>query len=319
MVAYKNLLDKDRSLIEQGGIAELEENVLKANAIFASLEAGDGVWTLSKEYEGDAEDAYAALISALGYEYQARYSKHDVEVQDGEKTAGELKYNTDGSPMMFNLYEDSALEYVKNDRPNNQNNLAKVNASNAALETAIAYFVTAEEPEEPSEPNTLVIKDDAYVVAYLDEDNTYDEFTAMIYGIDTMANVTEDGSLIDNLTTAYGDEYLEIIVGDSDAETTGTIINVLDEDENVVESYVFVYFGDVNMDGSVTSTDGFWAEYYEGMGEGLDYMCQVVAADVNADGSITSTDGFWMEYFEGMGEGLNSQQEIAEGVYGNVY
>ena len=109
MVAYKQLLTKADSLIEAGGTADLLTNIDTANAIFASLEAGDGAWALAADYEGTAEAAYAQLISALGYNYQAVYTENDQEVIDGEKEVGDLKYNDDDTPMMFNLYADSAL------------------------------------------------------------------------------------------------------------------------------------------------------------------------------------------------------------------
>ena len=290
MNARKQLLLKADSLIEAGGTAELEANIDIANAIFASLAAGDDVWYLAPDYEGEADDAYAALIQALGYYYEG---------EDG---------NT------WNLYADSALEYADNDRPNRQANQAKVNAANAALVAAIENFETA---EVELDPNTGIVKDDAIVEATFDDQYASEDegIFGFIYGIDTLANITEDGSLMDNLTTNYGDAYLEII-GD---ETTGTIINVLDLEGNVVETYVFIYFGDIDADGMISSTDGFMAEYYEAMGEGIDTVYALMAGDVDGSGDISSTDGFNMEYFEAMGEGLPSQQEIAEMVSGNYY
>jgi hypothetical protein len=112
MVAYKQLLKNDDSLIQAGGTADLLANIEIANEIFASLEAGDGVWMISEEFEGEEDAAYAALISALGYYYVG---------EDG---------NT------WNLYDDSALEFADNDRPNRQGNQAKVDKANEALEGA---------------------------------------------------------------------------------------------------------------------------------------------------------------------------------------
>ncbi len=165
--------------------------------------------------------------------------------------------------------------------------------------------------------NTVALKEDANVEAYIDTENNCG-FTGIIYGIDTLGSVSEDGSLADNLTTTYGDDYLAITEVDG-GETTGTIIEVLDEDGNAVETYVFVYFGDIDMDGMITSTDGFFTEYYEGNGEGIEELYQFIAGDVDGDGMITSTDGFYMEYFEGNGEGIPTQQEIAEMVSANYY
>ena len=294
MVAYKNLLEKDASLIEAGGIADLEANIAIAEEIFASLEAGDGAWALAADYEGEEDAAYAALISALGYYY---VGENDVT---------------------YNLYEDSAYEYADNDRPNNQNNQAKVNASNYALEKAIANF---ESTAAPSEPNTLVLNENAPFEAYIDLDNNIGgEYTGTIYGFDTLGwndAFEVDGTIADFYSTAYGDDYLEVIPADG-GETTGTVINVLDDDGNVVESYVYIYFGDVDMDGNVGSTDAMVCEYYEMMYEGFDNLASFMAGDLDNDAMPGSTDAMVMEYWEMMYEGMPLQADVAAGVYGCI-
>ena len=287
MVAYKNLLAKDASLIEAGGTAELAANIATAEEIFASLEAGDGVWALAADYEGEADAAYAALISALGYYY-----------------VGE-------DDVTYNLYADSAYEYVDNDRPNNQNNQAKVNASNAALATAIANFETA---EEPAEPNTLVLNENAPFEAIIDlQNNIGGEYTGTIYGFDTLGwneNWETDGAIADFVTTAYGDDYLEVVVGDAGVETTGTVINVLDEEGNVVESYMYIYFGDMDMDGNVGASDAGMAEDYEMLYEGIDTLQQFMAGDLDADGMPGASDAGYMADWEMLYEGMPFQSDV---------
>ena len=286
MVAYKNLLAKDASLIEAGGIADLLVNIDTAEEIFASLEAGDGVWALAADYEGEAEDAYAALISALGYYYVG---------EDG---------NT------WNLYEDSAYEYADNDRPNNQNNQAKVNASNYALERAIANFETA---EGPSEPNTLVLNENAPFEAVIDTMNG-GEYTGAVYGFDTLGwndDFIIDGTIAEFVTTAYGDDYLEVVVGDSGIETTGTLINVYDADGNVVETYVYIYFGDMDMDGGVGAADAAMAEFYELNFMGIETLYQFMAGDLDSDSMPGASDAAVMEYWESNYFGMYYQADIA--------
>ena len=128
MVAYKNLLKVSDSLIEAGGTAAIMANRDTANEIFASLAAGDGAWAVKADV--DADTAYAELISALGYYYVG---------EDG---------------VTYNLYADSALEYIDNDRPNRQSNQAKVDTANANLEAAIANFEAA-----VTEPATLMVEE----------------------------------------------------------------------------------------------------------------------------------------------------------------
>ena len=300
MVTYKQLLKKADSLIEAGGTADLLVNIETANEIFASLAAGDGAWTLKEDVDADA--AYAALIQALGYYYEG---------EDG---------------YTYNLFADSALEYADNDRPNKQANQAKVNAANAALVAAMDNFVAAEEPEEPAEPNTLVLNENAPFEAVIDTTNCGD-YNGTVYGFDTLGwndDWAVDGTIADFVTTAYGDDYLEVIPADG-GETTGSVINVLDEDGNVVESYVYIYFGDVDRDGLVGASDGYICELYEATYSieeaGIDAFEQFMAADLDGDCWPGAGDAFIMEYYEGSYEGMPFQADVAAGIVenGNVY
>ncbi len=294
MVKMKNLLLKEDSLLLNGGADELKANKDIADAIFASLEAGDGTWTLKEGV--DANTAYAALISALGYYYTG---------EDG---------NT------WNLYADSALEYLDNDRPNRSTNQRRVNAANSELETAIAMFTLA---EAPSEPNTIMLNPNAPFEAVIDTVNTnYGEFTGTIYGFDTLGandSYAVDGTIAEFLTTAYGDEYLEVVVGDSGAETTGAVINVLDADGAVVESYVYIYFGDIDMDGWAGASDAFICENFEITYTGFDTVYQFMAGDVDGDGWVGAADAFPMENYEVNGAGMVYQSEVAQSVVNNEY
>ena len=297
MVAYKQLLKYDDSLIQAGGTADLNANIEKAYEIFASLEAGDGVWVLSEMYEGEEDAAYAALISALGYYYEG---------EDGN---------------VWNLYDDSALEFADNDRPNRQGNQAKVDRANANLEAAIANF---ECTAAPSEPNTLMFNENAPFEAIIDlENNLGGEYTGTIYGFDTLGwneDWTVDGTIADFFTTAYGDDYLEVIVPDTaGVETTGTIVNVLDEDGNVVESYVFIYFGDIDMDGNIGESDAMLAADYEMLYEGFDTLDAFMAGDLDADALPGESDALLMADWESLYETFPFQSDIGAGNYGIVY
>ena len=272
MVAYKNLLKKDNSLIEAGGTAELQANAEKADAIFASLAAGDGAWAVKEGV--DANTAYAQLISALGYNYQAVYSENDNEVQNGEVAAGTLKTNGDGTPMMFNLYADSALEYLENDRPNRSSNQAKVNTANANLEAAIANFeeAVAAEPEldgitDAESGNTGVV----------DIENGY------VYGVTAGA---DDLTLF--FTVENGTFEMVANEGGYTNGTGATLVVKNDEGETAAE-YTLVVFGDVNGDGAVTATDTNTIKV-AAMGGSIEAGAKTFAADVNGDDSVTASD-----------------------------
>lgn len=173
-----------------------------------------------------------------------------------------------------------------------------------------------------TEPNTLVIKDDAPQTPVIDTTNNCG-YDASIYGIDTLDqndNVAAYATLADCLTTSLGDDYLVITTPDSGYETTGTIIEVLDADgETVLETYVFVFFGDVDADGMISGNDAFIAKYYEGAYEGIDTLEQLMATDLDGDGMPSANDDFIAKYFEGAYKGITGQPDIAEVAQTNVY
>ncbi len=296
MVAYKQLLLKDNSLIEAGGTEALNSNIEIANEIFASLAAGDGAWTLKEGV--NADKAYADLISARGYYYVG---------EDG---------NT------WNLYADSALEYADNDRPNKQANQAKVDAANAELVAAIANFEPAEDEMEPS---TLMVKEDFEYADYVVIDtnnNNYGEYTGIVYGIDTLDQnemMEVLGDLASALTTNNGDDYLVIEGNENGMESTGATITVVDENGDTLETYVFVYFGDIDGDGMISTNDAFIAEYYEGTYEGVETYAQYVSADIDGDGMPSANDAYIMEYYEGTYEGVDYQYNLGQNAMNNTY
>lgn len=173
------------------------------------------------------------------------------------------------------------------------------------------------------EPNKLVIKDTAPSTPYIDTVNKSAEYTASIYGIDTLGfneNFTPEGKIADYLTTTLGDAYLRITTPESGVETTGTVIEVLDADGvTVLEKYIFIYFGDVDGNGDITNADDFLVAYYEIETEGIDTLEQLMAGDVDGNGDISNADGFIMSYYEIENEGLSTQQEIGAKVINNVY
>lgn len=146
--------------------------------------------------------------------------------------------------------------------------------------------------------------------------------TGAIYGIDTLGwndTFEIEGALSDFLTTTLGDEYLRITTPDCGVETTGTIIEVLNADGSVQETYVFVYFGDVDEDGLVGSSDDFIVTYYEGTYTGIDTVEQMMAGDLDGDAWPLAADGFVMTNYEGTYTGMPSQADVAAMVSGNIY
>ena len=244
MVAYKQLLKNDDSLIQAGGTADLLANIEIAEAIFASMDAADGAYLLKEGV--DANEAYAELIKALGYEYQARYSSNDDEVINGEKAAGDLKYNADGTPMMYELYADSAYEYANNDRPNRSGNQAKVNAANAKLEAAIANF-------ELAAPDfSFTAKEGTTGVVDVTSEEGAELVTGYIYGI-TAGDAVENYIAYENLYV----EYVASTLSGGSINGTGAVVKTYTDEamENQVGEYTVIVFGDMDGNAAVAAAD----------------------------------------------------------------
>ncbi len=170
--------------------------------------------------------------------------------------------------------------------------------------------------------NTLEIKDTAPSQPTIDTTNNCG-YDASIYGMDTLGwndDMTPEGAIADYLTTTLGDEYLRVTMPDCGSETTGTIIEVLDADgSTVLETYVFIYFGDVDQDGLVGASDALIADYYEGNYTGIDTLEQFIAADVDGDGWPGAADAVIMDYYEGYYVGMPTQADAAATATNNVY
>lgn len=123
-------------------------------------------------------------------------------------------------------------------------------------------------------------------------------YTGYIYGVEP-----ENGETIDAVFEVVGDGYMTIVANEAGSEAgTGTVVEVYDNSDNLVETYVLVIFGDVNGDGAVDISDSFdielhdnWA--YEAGPDGMrmGYAYQVFAGDVVVDGSLDISDSFDIE------------------------
>lgn len=126
-----------------------------------------------------------------------------------------------------------------------------------------------------------------------------DGYTGVVMGLETLGyNMTDDMiTLEDALTTPSG--YIEIDTSKSGgAETTGAEIKLYSDDGELLETYVFIYFGDVNMDGLVSSSDATAIEEYEFYIADIAEEYRLLAADLNGDYFPSSADATMIEEYE---------------------
>lgn len=129
---------------------------------------------------------------------------------------------------------------------------------------------------------------------FIDEDNGI-ECTGYLYGVDPY----DAGETVDSVFTVNNGS-MEIIANEAGSECgTGTMVNVLDLDGNVVETYVLIIFGDVDGDGEATGFDASAMELHDAYmlnddtGRFLTY--QAFAGDVDGDFESTGFDASSVE------------------------
>lgn len=115
-----------------------------------------------------------------------------------------------------------------------------------------------------------------------------------VYGID---NVFSDADILNNLTTPAGS--IRVTANEYGSYSTGATIELLDANGDVVETYFFVYFGDVNGDGWVDTNDSTFVNGIAGYSD-FDYTAgdgtvQTTASDSNGDGWIDTNDATYVE------------------------
>lgn len=142
---------------------------------------------------------------------------------------------------------------------------------------------------------------------------TGDGFDGCVMGIDTLG-IYNTETIADNVTVNNG-----TMVVNTDAsngiETTGAVIEVYNNSGDLVAKYVFIYFGDLDKDGSVTIADSTICSDYELTYEGLDEEFMLLAADVDGDSAVTIADATILSDYEltydPEGSFFNTQAAIA--------
>lgn len=132
------------------------------------------------------------------------------------------------------------------------------------------------------------------------------DYAGAVYGIDTI----NGESIADYVTTEVGS--IEVVENDEGFESTGATILLKDAEGEVVETYVFIYFGDVNGDGSVDTADASDIEEHNAWTRVLDDdSAQLYAGDVNFDGATDTADASDIEEYNAWTLEQPAQSEIA--------
>ena len=119
-------------------------------------------------------------------------------------------------------------------------------------------------------------------------DAIVDHNNMFIYNIST-----ESDNVDDYVSAIQGYSLAEIFYDDADCIGTGATIDVLDADENIVATYMFILYGDLNGDGYIDSADVSEMEsYLDGNNQDKFVVGGAFfkAADVDRNGVINASD-----------------------------
>lgn len=134
------------------------------------------------------------------------------------------------------------------------------------------------------------------------------DYAGCVFGIDTL----NGENIEDYVTTKAGS--VEVVANEDGNMSTGATILLKDDSGKVVATYVFIYFGDVNGDGSVDITDAAMVEAHNQWVETIDEdTAAYYASDVNYDAVIDITDSAAIEAQDQCVEELEAQNVIAAG------
>lgn len=144
----------------------------------------------------------------------------------------------------------------------------------------------------------------------LDADNEGTTCDGYLLGFDP-----DNNGSIEELFEVVGDGTMNIIASSEGSEAaTGTMVQVLDLDDNVVAEYVVIVFGDANGDGFADTTDASILEEHDSWvyGEyGRLFTYQDFACDVNVDGAADTTDSSIIEEHDGWVYGDTGRIDVA--------
>ena len=248
MITQNQLMAKEDSAKDNGAYMQLESLIAQADVMFQNTD----LYTVK---EGEAADAWANLVAALGYEY--------------EDENGDIQ----------NLYVNSAKAYVASDRVMSSTTDAELASQVATLQDAINQFTCAIQvvPDEDVPDNSTNVEQTELII---------DGLTPA-----TIASGEDLLALVKASAPAGYTATLESVASAAGYYGTGATVkvNVAELDGQTVATYTVVIYGDVNGDGAVDAFDAAVLDLDLADVQALT-GAYGLAADTNADAQVAVAD-----------------------------
>jgi hypothetical protein len=217
--------------------------------------------------------------------------------------SGSANVATDAGGYVPGTLLQTYFKYFTN--PGVEQKYLNVPGSTVDLSQAVATATIA----EAAEPELQLTEYGAEMGAVIDTDICTTNYNGAVYGVDTINGET----LEDYFTTPAG--YIEVVENDNGVFSTGATVNLYNDDGDLLETYAFIYFGDVNGDEVIDISDAGDVESHDSW----DVMFEedsafYYAADVNYDGVVDISDAGDVESHDAWDVMLPEQAEIAAGI-----
>ncbi len=276
-------IEYDSSLFEYVADSATVTNIYGAGATKSAVKAEKGKLTvaLTPSTSGavTAPNLNGANLIVLKFKLKAIGStgSSTVAIADDQKTAANI-----GGKFYCGSFDSADPKTAE---------LTEMGQTLNRVSTTISYAGGTATPE-------LVLTDAGKAAGTVISTNhcTGDGFDGCVMGIDTLGIYTTE-TIADNVTVNNGTMVVNTDASNGN-ETTGAVIEVHNNSGDLVAKYVFIYFGDLDRDGSITGTDASYCNDYELTYEGLDEEFMLLAADIDADTSVTGTDGSILADYE---------------------
>lgn len=284
-------IEYDASLFEYVADSAAVANIYGAGTTKSAVKAETGKLTvaLTPSTSGavTAPDLNGANLTVLTFKLKAIGStgSSTVAIANDQKTAANI-----GGKFYCGSFDSADPKTAE---------LTEIGQTLNRVDTTISY-------KSVGTPELVLTQADNGAVIRNDLCTTSGEFAGCVFGIDTI----NGESIEDFVTTAVGS--IEVVANDNGEITTGAKILLKDTSGEVVATYVFIYFGDVNGDASVDGTDAGKIEAHDAWILTIDEdTAEFYASDVNADANVDGTDAGRIEAHDAWILELSSQAEMA--------
>lgn len=289
-------IEYDASLFEYVADSAAVANIYGAGTTKSAVKAEAGKLTvaLTPSTSGavTAPDLNGANLTVLTFKLKAIGStgSSTVAIANDQKTAANI-----GGKFYCGSFDSANPKTAE---------LTEMGQTLNRVDTTISY-------KSAGNPELVLTQADNGAVIRNDLCTTSGKFAGCVFGIDTL----NGENIEDFVTTAVGS--IEVVANADGNISTGATILLKDAAGEVVATYVFIYFGDVNGDGAVDITDAATVEAHDQWVETIEEdTATYYASDVNYDAVVDITDSAAIEAQDQWVEALEAQNVIAKGFNG---